>query len=240
MTEIERDLIIEQCNKLFLNKFILQVNHSLFHYTSLDKAQSILSSKEMWMKHYQHFLDKKEFFHGMDLILSILKIECARNTMFKEYYGAFFEFLDIEMRSPQIQMYVMCFCKTNKNKYLTRKYTKNGTPCVVEFSFHEDDVGLQPVFLKVIYSKKRFEKLAKNLFYNYADYLYRNREDSNFKTSSFMAALIKDLYILAISLKRKEFKIEDEIRAVKFDGAPPNLIFKEKITNSFIKIFEIK
>ena len=94
------------CNKLFINNFLKQVNHPFFHYTSEKNANSIKNSQELWLTNYKRLADKKEFFYGLDLIISYLDKNCTRSKTFRDYYGysvaMLIIFISIEITKPSM------------------------------------------------------------------------------------------------------------------------------------------
>lgn len=160
------------CNKLFINSFLKQINHPFFHYTSVDNAKSIKSSQELWMTNYKRLTDKKEFFHGLDFIISYLHENCARSKNFRDYDENFLQFMRNERKDLQLEMYVMCFCRRKTNFYLAKNDSRGKILYLVEFKFHPDDLGHLPVCLDVIYSQRQFNKNVEKLFNRYADYFY--------------------------------------------------------------------
>lgn len=231
-----------ECAKIFIDKFLKNVNRSLFHYTSEEAANSIYKSKEIWLTHYKYFNDNKEFFIGFDLIIHFLELECNRNDKFNKYYQNFLEFLKkerssfAELRNNHIQMHIMCFCRRKTNFYLKKNYKKGQKLNLVEFTFSNEDIGIKPAFVEVIYSKRKLLKLARNMFYRYADYYFKNASNYEFDKESFFVSLLRDVFLLAISFKHHKYSAEEEVRCISFPIANEVKIHKHKITKSKIVI----
>jgi hypothetical protein len=205
------------CNNLFITKYLSPIKHPLFHYTSETSSQSIQKSKELWMTYYKMLNDQKEFSHGLENIISYLTVESEKHNDFRDYYKGFLDFLHKEKETPLMHIYIMCFCKRKSNAYLARNYHKGQKLCLVEFDFHVSDIGIDPVCLNVLYSTRRFKKHAKNLFLRYAYYHADHEKDQGFELDTFFSSLVKDVFILALSLKHHKYANEEEIRLVKFD-----------------------
>ena len=102
----------------------------LFHYTDFNGLKGIISSKQLWMTHYQYLNDPSEVRYALHTIIEIIKknIKASSNAQFWENFLAFFS-----NGISGTDIFVLSFCQNGNYLPAWRWYADDGAGFSIGF-----------------------------------------------------------------------------------------------------------
>lgn len=183
--------------------FNLKIHAPVYHYTSKEKAESILTTQQIWLTKFDQSNDSKELRHGIELAVSFLKGEMRKDPYLKVFLEKFLPFLKNETRNPKVAFVMTCFSRSRKSRYLWKKYAGNEAGRCIEFNFDELEVSAAPLvqFRPIFYSRVKLRKLVRKIVGEYA--LEVRKSISGWKTgqkydqnmSDIMISILRDVFL---------------------------------------------
>jgi Protein of unknown function (DUF2971) len=101
----------------------------VFHYTTLEKFVSIIESQSFYFTNLNYLNDSKEYYHGVDLIIKIIK-NYSTTEHKRAILDAVVENITHIYKSPK---YIACFSKNGDLLGQWRAYANNGKGIAVGF-----------------------------------------------------------------------------------------------------------
>lgn len=223
--------------KIFLEDIISKYKHikngkySLSHYTSAEKAQTILTDKRLLLRKATCMNDYQEIIYGKDIVIKYLfndnkdEINSIIQSINKNYNidnlkKTFTDYIsDMENRT-----YICCFSEIknkknhsyNGNLSMWRGYANtNGVmfkfkPIILDSPEIIDNISF--FIAPVIYDKKDFIEILDDIFQKISDDIYLIKNIFKKHIDFFFELIIRQLYHRIICLKNKDFKEEKEWR----------------------------
>jgi len=107
------------------------VEHRLYHYTSLEGLEGIVSGNDLWLTHTQYCNDDEELTHGLSLTRQVIAEQAeSGDDRRKEYLNKLLKLLE----RPELDaVYVCCFCEKDDLLSQWRAYAANGGGVSLEF-----------------------------------------------------------------------------------------------------------
>lgn len=175
----------------------------LYHYTTADGLNGIVSRRVLWATHASFFNDMTEWGHGVKAAQpAIRKLEAAG------YHEAAADLLQ-ELREPSLDYYAVCFCTDGDLLSQWQGYGSSGSGYAVEFDPRRLSLISRTVLLNVDYDgasqRARYDGVAEWA-------IERLQRASN--SASIRKALKATFSLLTISSKCDVFKTECEWRLV--------------------------
>lgn len=96
---------------------------TLYHYTDVPGLIGILSSRRLWMNHYEKLNDTNEIKHARDLLLKIIdihKFKSKHAKFWQTYHDKFETVLEVG------DYYICSFSSSPDNEHLWNHYAKDG------------------------------------------------------------------------------------------------------------------
>lgn len=223
--------------KIFLEDIISKYKHikngkySLSHYTSAEKAQTILTDKRLLLRKATCMNDYQEIIYGKDIVIKYLfndnkdEINSIIQSINKNYNidnlkKTFTDYIsDMENRT-----YICCFSEIKNKKNhsyngdlsMWRGYANtNGVmfkfkPIILDSPEIIDNISF--FISPVIYDKKDFIEILDDIFQKISDDIYLIKNIFKEHIDFFFELIIRQLYHRIICLKNKDFKEEKEWR----------------------------
>mgnify|MGYP000874701846 CR=1 FL=1 len=223
--------------KIFLEDIISKYKHikngeySLSHYTSAEKAQTILTDKRLLLRKVTCMNDYQEIIYGKDIVIKYLfndnkdEINSIIQSINKNYNidnlkKTFTDYIsDMENRT-----YICCFSEIKNKKNhsyngdlsMWRGYANtNGVmfkfkPIILDSPEIIDNISF--FISPVIYDKKDFIEILDDIFQKISDDIYLIKNIFKEHIDFFFELIIRQLYHRIICLKNKDFKEEKEWR----------------------------
>jgi len=192
---------------------------TLYHYADVQGLMGILSSRKLWMSHYEKLNDIREIKHARDLVLKIVEAHKSKSNR-KAFWQ---KYCDIFRRVLEIGDYFICsFSTDNDNKHLWHHYAKKGG---IAIGFRKKYFIPQPNMNK---RKKRFNlTTVQKVHYHVDDFTaYANRlialvenniEDNNQKLDIELGSYLTTFFLADLpKLKNKNWAPERECRLYQF------------------------
>jgi hypothetical protein len=205
---------------------------NLYHYTSVEKLESIQKGKELWITRSDSFLDDEEIKYGLDLLEVAAKVTLSNDDVihFNKLLAGFGEFLK--------DSYIFSTTYNSSSDYLLKEYGRN----IIEFScdfsvsmshisyhsiknsdgynFHYFDDLYECVEGYVIYDRNSQRKIAEMAVKAMCKVTQQN--------GNIVDILhVRKILLMCISLfKRESYHLEEEYRIVLIrKNSPDNLDF---------------
>ncbi len=210
----------EKCFKSFDN-FEPKSHRPMYHYTSFENLEKILSSKLLLHTKSNELNDSLETQYALQYLSEILHKAGFKNSNFlKEMIERYFK---------NIEIYVSCFSETVDDLSLWRLYADKGLGVSIGFSQNlpfDNETNLKtqniPILSKVIYGEACFKKKILNLARRASVILDSQPYKSSDNQEELQLELVKGLSLAVImntlNTKHKQFSIEQEIRSIMLQG----------------------
>lgn len=211
------------------DKFVATNGKYLYHYTSTPALINILKSKELWIGKTNMMNDKKESFHFIDLLSSVLYNELAEDAKIR--CEQFF----IKVNEVMKENYPFAFCLSTLKDDAAQweRYADNAHGACIVFNA----TNLHHLTLKTHY-------ILNPIFYEFDiknHYFYKPLK-SYFETQEFPRGydnnedfLIGNLCSTANLRKHISFRCENEIRLICFQNNDAFARIEFKIINGTMK-----
>ncbi len=174
-----------------------------FHYTSLDGAIGMLTSRTIWMSDFACMNDPQEYHYA--------------RAAFLEAYHARTRYIDLAPRlhlttsllslEANTRMFIACVSPTNDDPHQWERYGDGGRGCVIELDaeFLEQRAGI--AIRQVVYSRRDFERVVDaglRMMQSQYEAAPNDHEELEYLAKSF----VSDFY----AFKHPDFAPEQEIR----------------------------
>jgi hypothetical protein len=211
----------EKCFNSFDN-FELKSHRQMYHFTSFENLEKILSSKLLLHTKSNELNDSLEIKYALQYLSEILHeagFKSSNNSL-KEMIERYFE---------NIEIYIYCFSETVDDLSLWRLYADKGLGVSIGFSQNlpfDNETNLKtqniPILSKVIYGEACFKKKMLNLARRASVILDSQPFKLSDNQEELHLELVKGLSLAVImntfNTKHKHFSVEQEIRSIMLQG----------------------
>jgi hypothetical protein len=218
---------VELLDRLVLESARPSVHKLVYHYTDLEAAKGIISSRTFWSTAHDCTNDKAELQSAHDVVREVAR-EClpgargrsaiALAMLLKKYDSMF-----ITMRRT---IYLTCFSSLRDDADLWRKYTNSGGVCLALPIINEavpNNSQKVSFTIDVNYSRKDLRKILRTSYRKVCAALDRaDRSDANLGEG--LNALYRIAAYASIYTKGSEWESEHEVRHVTFGRHDDSII----------------
>ncbi len=193
---------------------------TLFHYTSIEGMNSIISNNNLWATDYRFLNDAQEMLDGLDVLFKELK--SSEHAALNQ----FVKLMDIEkfVNKGFINPHILSFCSTSDLLSQWRAYGAESEGICLEFDLFTSHLSsmttcghLVPVVYDDLIKKAIIVDIIKSiesdlLSINLCSESYNNLSEAN---QNYISGMIFSKFILPIlSFKDKSYEEESEWRAI--------------------------
>lgn len=195
----------------------------IYHYTTIESLESILSSKEIRFSDCRYLNDFREISYGVDIVKGLIDEKLKEVASLKKRK------ILLERRLLRLQEkmdasrfpnnYIFCLCENGNLLSQWRGYSRESCPVALKIKINKAGKQSKRVttyLFKVIYDKKIQHKLVSAIIENHLKIKFKDSVQEFLHLSS----VLWGLYIATIYFKDASFQEEKEWRYVYADYSP--------------------